>query len=1096
MMRSYSTLSIRQFAATVLLAGTSGADLKPTITAPQGLSGETIPVSISFKQGDAVVPVSGVTEQHIMVEGGQLRDFAPAGRGYTFNITPATHPPAFSVSIAGGAARNELAVFNQIEPRSSFASWAHQLQITFPGYEPHRGTLRNFPVLIVLEEHADGMRFADFRGSAETPWADLRFTLADFQTELSYEVESWGKGGRSRIWVNVPAFNAETVLHAFWGKPGQTAPSYSSDASTWKSDFTAVWHMGNLHDASGAGHHGEIVGTGVKEKQPGRIGDGVRTTQSGGPGGIKVADDDRLDFEADDFTVEMWVSKHAHSKGWSNIGEFGKWHTGAQPGKNEWSLGTTQEGDDDRPGFSVEIGTTSHRVNAADNLLLNEWTHIVGVRNGEVIALYVDGIEAGRKDGVKGSVNNVGRDLYFGYFQSTPALSTRATLDEYRISARARSADWIYATHQTIAANARFVCYQFPGAEPERSVAATQSFESHWAYEKPRRPALPKVSDPAWPQHPIDHFVLARLDRKGLKPRPPAEPITWLRRVSFDLTGLPPTLDEIDTFIADTDPGAKARVVDRLLAAPQFGERWAQPWLDLARYGDSTGLHEDEIRPSWAWRDWVIAALNADMPFDQFTVEQLAGDLLPNATLEQKIATGFHRAAPMMLEGGTPKEAARSAQVIDRVNVTGTVWLGTTFECAQCHDHKSDPISQRDYYRLFAYFNNTPGEFGKSVGPGRSAMAGATVAFGDTTTFVMQEMAKPRQTRVYERGSYEHPKETVNIGLPRTLFDSPVELPANRLGLAQWLVNPDHPLTARVTVNRWWAELFGAGLVRTVDDFGKLGMRPSHPQLLDWLAVELVEQGWSFKHMLRGIVLSATYSQSSIAPPELRATDPDNIWLARASRLRLSAEAVRDNALAIAGLLSPAIGGPPAYPPQPEDLWWIRDDKSPKYVTSHGEDRYRRSLYTIWRRTFLHPSLAVFDAPDRITCAFDRERSNTPLQALTLLNDPIYTEAAFGFARELVSRPGSDLDRIKGAFRRATARQPDAEEITALEDLLRSRFDQFEADPDAAITLVNAVRGELLTRVSPLDQQAFVKLAAWFHVTNVLLNLDETITRE
>ena len=713
------------------------------------------------------------------------------------------------------------------------------------------------------------------------------------------------------------------------------------------------------------------------------------------------------------------------------------------------------------------------------------------------MALYVNGLEAARKTGVRGPVNNVGRDLYFGYFPKKPELSTRATLDEYRISSAARSADWIWATHQATAANSEFVDYRLPGRKPELSVAAAGVFARHWAYERPVRPALPEVSDTDWPKHPVDHFILAGLERNGLRPSPPADDVTWLRRVSLDLVGLPPTLDEIDAFLGDPSPGARKRVVDRLLKSRHFGERWAQPWLDLARYGDSTGIHEDEIRPSWAWRDWVIAALNEDMPFDQFTIEQLAGDLLPNPTLKQRIATGFHRAAPMMLEGGTPKEAARSAQVIDRVNVTGTVWLGATLECAQCHDHKSDPISQRDYFRLFAYFNNTPDEWGPNVGAGRSAMAGPKVSVGDTTSFVMSEMAKPRRTRIYERGEYEHPTESVRTGLPVALHKATRQLPPNRLGLARWIVDPANPLTARVTVNRWWMELFGAGLVGTVDDFGKMGKRPTHPQLLDWLAVDFVEKGWSFKQFLRTIVLSAAYAQSSRVDPGMLRSDPDNVYLGRAPRLRLTAEAVRDNALSIAGLLSPAIGGPPAYPPQPDDIWWIRDDKSPRYTTSKGESRYRRGLYTIWRRTFLHPSLAVFDAPDRVTCAFDRERSNTPLQALALLNDPIYLEAAFGFGRDLSTMTNLTPDaRIAYAFRRATARRPMPAETRALAGFYRSRLARYEADTAAARKLVDAVRGELLAGVSPLDTRALANLAAWFHVASVLLNLDETITRE
>ena len=622
----------------------------------------------------------------------------------------------------------------------------------------------------------------------------------------------------------------------------------------------------------------------------------------------------------------------------------------------------------------------------------------------------------------------------------------------------------------------------------------------HWAYVRPVRPPLPEAADRSWCRSPIDFFVHAAAASRGLAPSPPADPATWLRRVSLDLTGLPPSLAELDAFLADTTPAARERVVDRLLDSPHFGEKWATPWLDAARYGDSTGVHEDELRPSWAWRDWVIAAFNADMPFDRFTVEQLAGDLLPDATNDQRIATGFHRASPCNLEGGTPAEARRSAQLIDRVNVTATVWLGTTLECAQCHNHKFDPVTQRDYYRLLAYFNNTPDETGPEVGPGRSAMGGPMLAVAGTTTFVMQELPTPRQTRIFVRGNYETPGETVSAGLPKWLHVPAGDLPPNRLGLARWIADPANPLTSRVTVNRVWGELFGAGLVRTPEDFGVKGERPTHPKLLDWLAVEFVEQGWSLKKLLRLIVLSATYGQSSWVPAEALAADPDNRWLMRAPRLRLSAEGIRDNALAIAGLLSPAIGGPPVYPPQPADLWWIRDDKSPKYLTSRGEERFRRSLYTVWRRAYVHPTFAAFDSPDRITCTVARGRTNTPLQALALLNDPIFTDAAFGLARRLggpeASVGGGVEGSVASAFRAATARPPAAAEVARLAELYRGRRERFTSDPDAARELIEAVRGDQPSGLHATDDAGASHLAASFLVATAILNLDETVTRE
>jgi hypothetical protein len=647
---------------------------------------------------------------------------------------------------------------------------------------------------------------------------------------------------------------------------------------------------------------------------------------------------------------------------------------------------------------------------------------------------------------------------------------------------------------------------------PEGFGSPATEVPRHWAYVRPVRPLLPEVTNPGWCRDPIDVFVQAAAVKRGLAVSPPAEPAIWLRRVSLDLTGLPPSLAELDVFLNDLldDPLPKARerAVDRLLASPRFGERWATPWLDAARYGDSTGAHEDELRPSWPWRDWVIAAFNADMPFDRFTIEQLAGDLLPDATIEQRIATGFHRASPCNLEGGTPKEARRSAQLIDRVNVTATVWLGTTLECAQCHNHKFDPFTQRDYYRLLSYFNNTPDETGPYVGPGRSAMGGPMLAVAATTTYVMEDLPEPRETRIFMRGNYETPGDAVTPGLPKVLHPPSADLPANRLGLARWLVDPANPLTARVTVNRFWAELFGAGLVRTPEDFGIQGERPTHPELLDWLAVEFMEEGWSIKRLLRRIVLSATYGQSSSVTSEAVAADPDNRWLARAPRLRLPAEGVRDNALAIAGLLSPAIGGPPVYPPQPDDLWWIRDEKSPKYLTSGGEERNRRTLYTVWRRTYLHPTLSVFDAPDRVTCVVARGRTNTPLQALTLWNDPIFTEAAFAMARKLVASSGragfesgdiesGDIEeRFASAFRMATARRPTPAEKERLAALYDGRRERFMSDPAAARTLIESVRGDQPSGLLATDDAGAVDLAASYLVATAILSLDETITRE
>ena len=1083
-----------------LLTAVVEAGILPVITAPRGTTGSSVPIRVIFTHKGVPTLVSDFSADDIAVSNGALSDFSGSGSTYNFKVSPTAKE--FSVSVGADAATNRFSILGAGDENIPFYTWARQMEISFPGHGTGYAKLKDFPVLVVFRD-GHGVNFADFNSRDGVPWADLRFTAADKATVLNYEVETWNDAdGRSWVWVQVPELTTDTKIYAFWGKAGEAKPTYATNGSTWKNGHVGVWHFNEgsppTADSSGKDNHGENIGFGVKYGQAGKVGKGVRMTQSGGNGGGKVPDSATLDFGDGDFTLEMWERKEARSSGWQNIGDFGKWQTGAEPGQNEWSLGTTQTGNDDKPGFSVEIGETNHSVHASADIAVNTWNHVAGVRQGNTIRLYLNGEEEGIEKGVSGAVNNMGRDLHFGYFQFKPDLSTHATLDEMRASSVARSADWIRATYRCASANDSFTTYRVANPSGEKSLAATESFTKHWAYDAPKQPGLPQVKDADWPHQPIDSFVLAALERRNMRPSPPANAATWLRRVSFDLVGLPPTLEELDAFLKDTSPEAKSRVVDRLLRSRHFGERWARHWLDLARYGDSTGIHEDVLRPSWAWRDWVVQAFNDDMPFDRFTIEQLAGDLLPDATLRQRIATGFHRAAPFNTESGTPKEARRTYQVLDRVNVTGTVWLGTTLECAQCHEHKYDPFTQEDYYRLFAYFNNTPDEMGKSIGAGRAAMAGPTVKVGDTTTFVMQEMAKSRRTRIFQRGNYETPGKNVTLGLPQSLHPPKDDLPANRLGLARWLVDPANPLVARVTVNRWWAELFGAGLVRTGRDFGTQGEAPSHPELLDWLAVEFVEQGWSMKHVLRTIVLSSTYGQSSIVQAESLAADPDNLWLSRAPRLRLSAEAIRDNALSVAGILSPALGGPPVYPPQPEGIWWIRDAKSPVYKTSVGEDRYRRSLYTIWRRSYLHPTLANFDAPNRITCAAERDRTNTPLQALTLLNDPIYLEAAFGLARRLVGEPSlaTTEQRITRGFRLTTARRPTPKERDLLIGLFRSRLDRFKADPKSAYKLIESARGELAAGTSPINPTAVAELAAWFQVANVLLNLDETVTKE
>jgi hypothetical protein len=931
-------------------------------------------------------------------------------------------------------------------------------------------------------------------------------------------------------------------------------------------------------------------------------------------------------------------------------------------------------------------------------------------------------------------------------------------------------------------------------------------YADHWAFQKPQRPTLPPVQRVEWIRNEIDRFVLARIEAAGLSPSPETDRATWLRRVSLDLIGLPPSPNDLQAFLNDASPQAHERVVDRLLASSRFGERWAQPWLDLARYADSNGYQADQLRDSWAYRDWVIDALNADLPFDRFTIEQLAGDLLPDVTFSQRVATGFHRTTPCNVEAGVHPEENRTNQVIDRVNTTATVWLGLTLECCQCHDHKYDPFTQRDYYQVFAYFNNTPLEVqnlsGKGVqfeffgpkldlplpaelqterdalqaqcdelerdkarllaaleidreglerellaaldqpaawqpltiaeftatggedhrllddgsllvtgrvpntstytitvrtdldriagfklealthpelpgmGPGRGDAArpnfilsefGVTAqtpsvdnprdlpiaraeadyeqarwpvkeAFDDNlksgwaigqqfgkphwavfqlqtpltetgektlvftldqnygtgrtigrlklsaltgqptgqtvpddiaqilkaqqrtkkdeqrlneffqqshprlgkldqqmtqmrqklaklqppSTLVMVELDQARQTNIMQRGNYLSPGEEVAAGTPAALHPLDPQLPRNRLGFAQWLVSPENPLTARVTVNRWWAELFGQGIVTTPEDFGLQSDPPTHPELLDWLAVELVEgresrvqsrepenarpddhsgsglssldsRPWSMKRLLKLIVLSATYRQSSRLTPELQACDPENKLYARGPRFRLSAETLRDQALAASGLLSTKPGGPPIMPHQPANIWKAVGRNAPKWQEATDEDRFRRGVYVVWRRAAPYPSFVNFDAPDRAACTVNRPRTNTPLQALTLLNDPAYVEMAVALAARVLSeKPSGDFDeRVDHAVQLVLARPATSLERAELRRFWETRRARWAERPeDVQQLLKSAAHVKLPDGIDPLD------LAAWFQVTNLLFNLDETVTKE
>ena len=922
---------------------------------------------------------------------------------------------------------------------------------------------------------------------------------------------------------------------------------------------------------------------------------------------------------------------------------------------------------------------------------------------------------------------------------------------------------------------------------------AEKAAPKHWAWVAPKTPQLPPVQNDAWVRNPIDRFVLARLEKEKLAPSLEAEAAALCRRLHFDLIGLPPSPAEVAEFVAAYESSdrtkreqAYASLVDKLLASPQFGERWARHWLDLARYADSNGFQRDGFRTMWAYRDWVVNAFNRDLPFDQFVVDQMAGDLRPDATDASRIATGFHRCTTVNVEAGTDPEENRVLAVVDRVNTTGTVFLGATIACAQCHNHKYDPFTQVDYYRLLAYFNNTEAEITpngssrqftgptmalpmsaeqaarrkeladqlkkleeqqaarqvealaleKSLvrqltdagtspverhvlpiasfdsaggatpvtlpdnsilltednpekdvytvtvytdlknitgfrletltdealpgkGPGRgdakrpnfvlnelviqaapkrddsaakpvvltgaeadftqASFAAAEAIDGETkqggwainpqfhkphhldvrcrepigfdggtvltfelhqnyggsrtigrlrlsavtgstgapklpeavvtalkkpegkrnnaerkaveeyclsmdpkmqelrsamaktreqldgvqppSTLVMVEMPSARTTAVMKRGNFLDLGPTVQPGTPASLHPPAADAPPNRLGLARWLVDDKNPLLARVTVNRFWAELFGRGIVATQEDFGGQCEPPTHPELLDWLAVEF-QQGadaghaWDMKRLLRLVVTSSAYRQSSRVTPELLRRDPYNLLIARGPRFRLPAETIRDNALAVAGLLNLKQGGPPVYPPQPEGIWRVTGEVDNKYYTSSGDDRYRRGLYTIWRRSAPYPSFVNFDAPERSSCVVQRPRTNTPLQALTLLNDPVYVEAAGALARRITAEaPSADeAGRIEYGFRLAVGRMPSGSEKDVLLEVLHQELPRYQADAATTKKLLAAAH---IDQAKPaMNDEAAAEWAAWYHVAEILLNLDETITKQ
>ena len=605
----------------------------------------------------------------------------------------------------------------------------------------------------------------------------------------------------------------------------------------------------------------------------------------------------------------------------------------------------------------------------------------------------------------------------------------------------------------------------------KRWIDAGARYERHWAFDPPERPDPPAVSDPGWIRNPIDSFVLALLDNEGLAPSPEADRYTLIRRLSLDLTGLPPTPAEAEAFARDDSADAYSSLVDRLLNSSGYGERWARVWLDLARYADSMGYEKDGIRTIWPYRDWVIRALNDNIPFDRFTLLQLAGDLLPEPTTDQLVATGFHRNTMTNTEGGTDNEEFRDAAVKDRVATTGQVWMGLTWGCAQCHSHKYDPLSHQEYYSLYAFFNQTADADRKSDAPKLALTK-------DVSTLVLRELPaeERRKTFVHHRGNFMSPGEQVEPAVPAAFHPLDAEAPRDRLGLARWLTSKQNPLTARVTVNRLWSRLFGAGIVRTEEDFGTQGSPPTHPELLDWLATEFMRVDWDVKSVLRTIVTSATYRQRSEVTPELLDIDPENTLLSRGARFRMPAEMVRDQALFASGLLSKKIGGEPVMPWQPEGIWQVVYS-SKQWETSPGEDRYRRALYTLWRRTSPYPSMTTFDAPSGEPCTVRRIRTNTPLQALVTLNDPTLMEAAQHLAARAAAKAGTDpAKRVEQLFRLVLGRPPlpaETERLLALQaeataELRResgdasklAHYDRVMYKSNRRVTLVDDSRGK------------------------------------
>lgn len=640
------------------------------------------------------------------------------------------------------------------------------------------------------------------------------------------------------------------------------------------------------------------------------------------------------------------------------------------------------------------------------------------------------------------------------------------------------------------------------------------AYDKHWAFLPPIKSELPKTNLKGWIQNEIDAFVLHKLEENNLVPSEKAGNEILLRRIGLDLTGLPPKPEQIEKFLSASPEEDISKIIDEFLALPGYGERMTQVWLDVARYADSHGYQDDSYRTMWPWRDWVIHAFNMNMTYDEFLSWQLAGDLLPNATKEQILATGFNRNHPITQEGGVIQEEYQSYYVVDRTNTLGKGILGITLECAKCHDHKYDPISQKEYYGVYSFFNNVD-EKGLQMDAVQAAKAKyfaddpymtitdeeteGVLSFinmekGEEVNVMIMNDAAPRQTFLLNRGNYDDPTDSVAYRTPASIYPFSNALPKSRLGLAQWVTDKNNPLTARVFVNRIWAMLFGRGLVETAEDFGVQGSLPTHPHLLDWLSKDFMDHNWDIKYLLKKIMLSATYQQSSESTPALKQADPDNILLARAPRFRMSGEMIRDYILATSGLLNTEIGGPSVKPYQPPGLWEETNAGGDRgiltsYVEDKGDKLYRRSLYTFWKRTLPPPSMSIFDAPTRDFCEVRRQKTNTPLQALALQNDIQMLEAARVLAQNVVADTSGAIPLVRNVFQRILVRKPKTEELEVLAGYYRDAFGNFTHNTEEARQLL-AVGEYQGPETDP------VKTAALMLTAQVIYNLDETITKE